>query len=792
MKKLLSAVLFGLWALTLFAQPEAPDPEDGKFTISGYVKDASTGEELIYATVTDLKSGEGATTNLYGFYSLSLPEGEYNLEFAYLGYETLTRKVSLKSSLELNIELPILSNQLQEVTVTDESERESVERVAMSRIDIEIEELKKMPALLGEPDVIKTVQTLPGVTSAGEGTSAFFVRGGSADQNLVLIDEAPVYDVSHLFGLFSVFNADIVKSAELYKGGIPAKYGGRLSSLLEVTTRDGNAKRFSGSGGIGLLAAKLSLEGPIVEDEMSFIVSARRSYADIFMNASDDIDASVAFHDYNAKLNWKKDNYNRFFLSVYSGRDVWTFGDNFQMDWGNQTASFRWNHLFSDKMFSNLTLVYSDFDYALEDTDEADGLSWRANQREISLKEDVSWFVNPNLSVQFGYQGIYRRFTPGVIRPNSPESIFKETRLPKNFALEHGLYAGADWQLSDRLSVQAGVRLSAFQHMGSATIYEYADPENTENIEVIDSTMYNSWEVVKSYFNPEPRFAARYLLGEDNSMKFSYNRMVQYVHLLSNSTVPIPFNTWAPSSVYLEPQIADQVALGYFHTLDKGMYDFSMEAFYKKSTGITGFADNAHLFFNPHLSTEFRQGEGEAYGLEFFVQKNKGDVRGFVSYTLSKAETSIPTVNNDEVFPANHDRRHNLNMALVYDFSRLWSLGANFTYATGRPITLPAGKYEYDGYQVNLYTERNAYRLPDFHRLDLSATFEPGKLKDKRFKSTFSFGLYNAYNRKNPFTIYTRVKQDDDGNIIGDGTEKEARLVYLFGALPYFNWNFSF
>lgn len=769
----------------LFAQNEV--------TVSGYIKDAQTGEELLYANVLVEEIATGATTNLYGFYSLTLPKGTYNLIFSYIGYHPLVKELQLTKNLDLNIELMPESAVLDEVVVSSKKEDASVKEVTMSRIKLDVEQIKKMPALLGEPDVIKIVQTLPGVTSAGEGTSSFFVRGGSADQNLILIDEAPVYEVSHLFGLFSVFNSDIIKSSELYKGGIPAKYGGRLSSLLEVTTRDGNAKEFTGTGGIGLLAARLAVEGPIAKDKASFIVSGRRSYADVFMRQMDDLNGTtVAFHDLNAKINWKKDNKNRFFLSAYSGRDILNFGEDFGMDWGNTTTTFRWNHLFSEKLFSNLTLLYSDFDYKLGSSVDVQGFEWVANQREMSVKEDFTYFLNPSLTLQFGYQGIYRRFTPGVITPKGKGSIFEPTSLQKQFALDHGLYIGFDHDVTNRLSLQYGVRYSIFQNIGKGTVYEYADPRDNINIEVIDSTVYGNFENIKTFHNLEPRFSARYTIDNQSSVKLSYNRMVQYVHLISNSTVPVPFNTWAPSSPYLDPQLADQIAAGYFRNFQNNTYEFSIEGYYKKAKQVTEFADHAELFFNKHIAVEFRQGDSESYGLELFLQKKKGKMQGFVSYTLSKTLMNVEGVNNSETFIANHDRRHSLNIALNYQVNDRLNVGGNFTYATGRPITLPTGRYEFENYQVNYYSERNGYRLPDFHRLDWSATWEAPKKEGKFFHSSFSVGVYNAYNRKNPFTIYTRKKQDEDGNIIGDGLEQEARLVYLFGTLPYFTWNFEF
>ncbi|MEZ5041164.1 MAG: TonB-dependent receptor [Saprospiraceae bacterium] len=785
MKRLLLGILLLGVFVGVYAQEKA--------TLSGYIRNAADGEVLLFANVFVQELETGTTTNHYGFYSITLPQGTYTLSISYLGYQTKVFPVTLKADLSYNIDMEEGGQVLQEVIVSGKAEDESVDAVSMSRIDLPIQQIKKLPSLFGEPDVIKIIQTLPGVTSAGEGTSAYFVRGGSADQNLVLIDEAPVYDVSHLFGLFSVFNSDIIKSAELYKGGIPSKYGGRLSSLLEVTTKDGNDKHLEGSGGIGLMAARLSLEGPIQKEKASFIVSGRRSYADLIMKQIDDLDGTtVSFYDMNAKVNWKPNNKNRFFISAYDGRDNWNFNDDFKMGWGNTTATFRWNHLFSEKLFSNTTLIYSDFDYRLEDLDAADGFVWDANQREMSLKEDLTYFINPKLTLQMGYQGIYRRFSPGTIQPNSDASIFKKTALQKMFALDHALYLGTDHKVSERLSLQYGLRFTVFQQIGKGTIYTYEEPENNVNIVVKDSTVYGNFENIKVFSHLEPRFNARYRLNPQSSLKFSYQRMAQYIHLISNSTVPIPFNTWAPSSPYLDPQIADQLALGYFQNFRNNTYEFSAETFYKKAKNVTAFADNANIFFNKHLATEFRQGEGESYGLELFVRKVKGDLQGFASYTLSKATMDIQGINEGEAFAANHDRLHNLNVALTYALNKQWDLGANFTYSSGRPITLPTGKFQFDNYQVDYYTSRNGYRLPDFHRLDLSVSHEAKKNEYRKFKQSFTAGLYNVYNQQNPFTIYTRKKQDEDGNIIGDGTEKEARLVYLFGIMPYFSWNFKF
>lgn len=783
MRKLL--LLMGLLCLVGIAQAQE------KFTINGYIRDASNGEELIGVTVYVKETQTGVISNAYGFYSLTLPKGTYHIEYSFIGLETQEKLIELDKDISLNIELKEEATELSEVVVTGEREDEQVVRIQMSKNELDIAQVKKLPALFGEPDIIKTIQMLPGVISAGEGTSSFFVRGGSADQNLILIDEAPVYDPSHLFGLFSVFNADVIKDSELYKGGIPARYGGRLSSILEVRTKDGNNKEFGGEAGIGLLASSLMLEGPIKKDESSFIVSARRSYVDLFLKAANN-DNIVYFYDVNAKVNWRANNKNRFFLATYAGRDNFKLGDDFGFDWGNKTATFRWNHLFNDRLFSNTSLIASRFDYGLGSTSESDGFEWSSDLTEYSFKQDLNYFFNPNLSMDFGYHVTYRTFSPGIIDPVE-NSIFKKTELQKEYALDHALYAGFEQQISDRLSFQYGARLSIFQSIGKQMVYEYEDISNNVEPTRTDSTYYDSFENIKTYVNFEPRFSARYIVNETTSIKASYNRMVQNTHLISSGTVPLPFNTWAPSSVYLKPQMADQFAVGYFKNLEDNKYELSVEAYYKDIQNVTDFADNARIFFNKDLVTEYRQGTSEAYGVELMVQKKKGDLTGFVSYTLSKATRLVPEVNQGREFFANHDRRNSLNIVATYEYNDKWTFGGNFTYGTGRPITLPAGSYEYgDGYVPDIITERNGFRLRDFHRMDLSATLTPRKNAGKKYETSWVFSLYNAYSRKNPFSVYTRVQMDDDGNVIGDGTQKEARLIYLFPILPSVTYNITF
>lgn len=780
----LKLLLFLLVPLAGFAQQ--------KLTVSGYIKDASNGEELIGVSVYLPELATGTVTNVYGFYSLTLDPGTYKLQYSYIGFASQVVELDLTQNVTHNIDLAPEVTQMQEIVVKAERSDANVSNIQMSKRQINMDQVRKLPAVLGEVDIIKNIQMQPGVISAGEGTSSYYVRGGSADQNLILIDEAPIYDPSHLFGLFSVFNADVIKESELYRGGIPSRFGGRLSSILEVRTKDGNNKEFAGSGGIGTLASRLMVEGPVKKDKSSFIISGRRSYVDAFLKAAGEKN-SVYFYDVNAKYNWKPNNKNRFYAAFYTGRDEFKFAENFGFGWGNATGTFRLNHLFSDRLFSNTTLIASNFDYKLESDDPLQGFEWKSRLQQFSLHNDLTYFINPENELSFGYQVSYRRFQPGSIAPNSPNSIFGNIELGKQFALDHALYIDNQQKLSERINLSYGARLSIFQSIGKSDVIQYADPQDNVTITRTDTLHYSAFENIKTYVNIEPRFSFRYAINPQSSIKASYNRMVQNTHLISNGTVPVPFNTWNPSGYYLKPQIADQYALGYFRNIKDNKIEFSVESFYKELQHVTEFADNANVFFNPDLSVEFRQGKSKAYGVEFLAEKKEGKFTGFVSYTLSKVTRVVPGVNQGKEYAANYDRRNVVNATATYDLNPKWSFGASFSYSTGRPITLPSGRYEFDGdYNPDVITERNSYRLPAFHRLDLSATLTPQKHLDRKWHGQWIFSVYNAYNRQNPFSIYTRVTQDKDGHIIGDGSQKEARLIYLFPFLPSVTYNFKF
>jgi hypothetical protein len=772
-------------SFTVFAQAQV------KATLNGYVKDASNGEELIGVTVYIAELKAGTITNAYGFYSITLPKGTYQVQYSYLGYKFQTINIKLDHDIAQNVEMQNEATVIEEIVITDKRIDENVVSLQMSKNTLDINQVRKLPALFGEVDIIKNIQMLPGVLTAGEGTSSFYVRGGSADQNLILNDEAPIYDPSHLFGLFSVFNADVIKESELYKGGIPARFGGRLSSILEVRTKDGNNKNLNVTGGIGSMASRIMVEGPITKEKSSFIISARRSYIDLFLKAANQ-DNLVHFYDINAKVNWKSDNKNRFFTAFYAGRDVFNFSNDFGFAWGNMTGTFRWNHLFNERLFSNTSVIVSSFDYKLELKDPVQGFKWISNLQEVSVKNDLSYFINTNHELTFGYHITGRRFSPGKISPNTEASIFSEVELQHMYALDHALYVSNQHRVSDKITLDYGVRLSIFQNIGKSDVYLYEDPKDNININRTDTLHYGAWSNIKTYINLEPRLAVRYIIAEDQSAKISYNRMVQNTHLIAAGTVPVPFNTWNPSGYYLEPQIADQVAVGYFRNFNNNMYEFSTEAYYKDIKNVTDFADNASIFFNQNLSTEFRQGKAWAYGIEFMLSKTQGKLTGFVGYTLSTAMRKIPGVNLDRSFPANYDRRNVINIQAAYDMNERWTFGGTFTYSTGRPITLPTGKFEYQNYHPDVITERNGYRLPAFHRLDLSATYTPRKNANRKLKGQWVFSIYNVYNRQNPFTIYTRITKNKDGDIVGDGYTKEARLIYLFPILPSVTYNFKF
>jgi hypothetical protein len=752
-------------------------------TLSGHIRDAATGEDLIGATVYVVELKTGTTANVYGYYALSLIPGKYTFQFSYIGYETQEFVVDLKTDITRDIELAVAQQELEEVVITGTALNENVTRSEMSSISMDVKTIRKIPSLMGEVDVIKAIQLLPGVQTIAEGSSGFSVRGGSLDQNLIQLDESTVYNASHLLGFFSVFNNDAIKDVKLYKGDIPASSGGRLSSLLDVRMKDGNSKKFAATGGIGTISSRLTLEGPIVKDKMSYVVSGRRTYADLFLRLSSNPDLRdniLYFYDLNGKVNWQANENNRFFVSAYYGNDIFK-NDDFRTAWGNQTFSFRWNHLFSKKLFSNFTFVQSNFNYELgvpEGT--ANSFEWVSVMKDYGVKGDFVYYLNENNTIRFGASMLYHRFNPGKAQGLGEESFFDVYEVQHNNALESGIYVSNEQKIGARLTLKYGVRLSHFQNVGSATIYNF-----DESYEAVDSTTYASREFFSPYAGLEPRLGAVYLLNESSSLKASYSRTRQYIHLAQNSTAGTPLDVWFPSSPNVKPQIADQVAIGYFRNLFENRVEASVEAYYKYIQNAVDFKDHAELLLNREFEGELRFGTAQAYGLEFLFRYNFKKFSGWVGYTLSRAEKKIDGINDGKTYLAGHDKPHDISIVFNYDPSKRISLGATWVYQTGSAVTFPTGKYEIGNKFVPIFSSRNDYRMPDYHRLDMSVTLKSKEKPGRKFYHEWNLSVYNAYARKNPWVI--NFVQDPD-----DPSTTTAEMTYLFSIIPALTFNFHF
>ncbi|GAA4840294.1 TonB-dependent receptor [Algivirga pacifica] len=768
-------------------------------TVSGYVMDASNGEALIGVTVLVKELNAGGVTNPYGFYSITVPEGEYTLIYRYLGYETIQKSVDLtEQNQRFDIRISEATEQLEEVIVTGERADVNVSQVAMSVEKLGIETITKMPALLGEVDVVKSIQLLPGVSTVGEGASGFNVRGGGVDQNLVLLDESPVFNSSHLFGLFSVFNPDAIKDVKLIKGGIPAQYGGRLSSLLDVRMKEGNSQKFSAQGGVGAIFSRLTLEAPIIKDKLSFIVAGRRSYIDVLAKPflSDDLSNSVFnFYDLTSKVNWNINDKNKVFLSAYLGRDRFEAADLFGSNWGNRTLSLRWNHLASEKMFINTTAYYSNYDYRLEvGNPEEDAFDWKANIQTYSVKPEMTYYLNANNTMTIGARATLYEFAPGETAAIVAGQQLPPFGMPLMYGLESGVFVGNEQKVTDALSLQYGLRLSSFTYMGEATTLEYADAEEPgtrrqpiEGSEVV----YDKWEPITTYSNLEPRFSVKYQFNELSSIKASYNRMAQYIHLISNTTASSPLDIWYPSTNNVRPELADQVALGYFRNFKDNMYEASVEVYYKDMRQLVDFVVGADLLLNTYLEGDLMEGIGRAYGTEWYLKKTRGKFNGWISYTLSRSERKTMGINNDEWYAARFDQTHNLSLVAIYELSKKWNVSSNFTLISGTPASFPSSTYEIQGYSPahNPSNMRNNYRIPAYHRLDLSITYDPES--KRRWDGEWVLSIYNVYNRRNPFSIYFQPNADRrPENVV---TDNQAVQLSIIGSIvPSISYNFKF
>nr|WP_295925655.1 TonB-dependent receptor [uncultured Dyadobacter sp.] len=784
--KILNCLLLALLSLPALAQ--------NRHTVSGYVKDQSNGEGLIGVSVYVREAETGVVTNPYGFYSLTLPDGNYTLVFTYIGYQKVTKELVLDADKTISIEMSDESSQLSEVTISTKKEDENVRSIEMSVNKVEMKTIRKMPALLGEVDLIRSIQLLPGVTTVGEGASGFNVRGGDVSQNLVLLDEAPVYNSSHLFGFFSVFNPDAVKDVKLIKGGIPAQYGGRISSILDVRMKEGNAKKREINGGIGSIFSRLTYEQPFAKGKGSFIVAGRRSYIDIlakpFLN-SDLKDSKFYFYDLTAKVNYQLGNKDTFYASGYFGKDVFGGGD-FGFGWGNKTATARWNHIFSNKLFMNLTGYYSNYDYNLGQNqnkpDAKDKFDWKSKIISSSIKPDFTFYITPNNQLTFGGQYIYYDTRPGKATAIS-EGELTDISLEARYADESALYIGNELKFGDRISLQYGVRYSYFRSLGPGTEYQYAETEKGKRKEpIFPGTEYKRGDVIKSYGNLEPRAALNIGVTSNASIKASYNRTSQYLHLLSNTAASSPLDVWTLSGINIKPEKADQVALGWFQNFSDNTYEASVELYYKKMYNQIDYVPASDLLLNEYAAGDLLFGKGRAYGAEFYVKKNKGRLTGWVSYTLSRTERLVESINNDDWFPARFDKPHNITAVAIYELNKRLSLSSNFTIQSGTPATFPTNRYTQGGIVIgnNYNGLRNNSRIPAYHRLDLAATLKAKKKLFKVGEGEWVFSVYNVYNRRNPFSVYTRVNEDNP-------LKAEAvRYSVIGNFIPSVTYNFKF
>jgi hypothetical protein len=762
-----------------------------KFIISGYIKDAKNGETIIGATAAKQGTNVGISTNEYGFYSLTLPAGAHTLIFNYIGYTKQLKVIELTKNMTLNVELQDESKVLQEVIISSTKADENVSSKEMSVVKLDIKTINKIPALLGEVDVIRSIQLLPGVTTVGEGSSGFNVRGGNVDQNLILLDDAPVYNSSHLFGFFSVFNPDAVKDVKLIKGGIPAQYGGRISSVLDIRMKEGNSKKLAVNGGIGTIFSRLSVEAPIIKDKLSFIVAGRRSYIDVlakpFLRA-DLKDSKFSFYDLTAKINWNINNKNTVFASGYFGKDV--FGATaFGFNWGNGTGTIRWNHIFNSRTFFNLTSFISDYNYNIffQSDDKTTKFDWKSRIRNYSVRPDFTIFLNEKNTVHLGGQYIYSIVSPGKTVTKTPDFTTSNS-VSNQFFQEISIYAGNEQKLNENINFEYGLRTTVFQYLGKRDYYKFGPSINATTKPILDTLNSNAGQVIQQFIIPEPRFSVVRKLMNNSSIKASYNRMAQYIHLSSTTAAPTPLDVWTPSTNNIKPQIGDQMAIGYFKNFNDNMYETSIETYYKVMQNQIDYVRNADVLLNGLYEGEILQGNGRAYGAELYIRKAKGKLTGWISYTLSRTERKVDSISKAQWYRTRFDRPHVLNIVANYEITKYWDLSANFVYQSGTPGTFITNQYQIQGNSVphNALDVRNNFRIPDYHRLDFSATYSFRKNEKRRFQQKLVFSIYNTYNRRNAYSVFFR-NNSKDPNI-----NEAVRYSVIGSIVPAVTYNFEF
>ena len=766
-----------------------------KCTIFGNITDATSGEYLLSATVLITGENRGTLSNNYGFYSLTINPGSYEIKYSFIGYKSQIIRISIKRDTTLNVKLEPDITALDEVLIQSE-QTNLIRSNQMSSHSLDLQTLKLLPAVVGEIDPLKSLQLLPGIQTSNEGTTNLSVRGGSYDQNLFLLDDAPIYNPSHALGFFSTFNPDAIKSIKIYKTSFPAEFGGRLSSVVDIRMKDGNNQTFAGSGGAGLVGSRLSLEGPLKKEKASFMLSGRYSYAGLTANAFGllgqalrittlmDFDPvnEINFYDLNAKLNYRFKN-NHIFISAYSGHDhfyYYAIDNNASMDWGNRTGTVRWNHIFSSKLFSNTMFIYSNYDYSYILKDDARHFKWSSGMHEFDLKSDFDYFINSSNHLRFGATIERHQYYPGKIEPRDSSSLTKPFKLGSRQSSESSLYISNEQKIGNRLSINYGVRYSAFILLGENTVYTY-----TPEMELLDSVHYGKGELIKFYHGLEPRLDLRYLTGENSSVKLSYTYARQYQHLISNSSVGLPTDIWLPSDNYIKPQYSNQISAGYYRTLSGNKLEFSAEIYYREMGNLIDYKDNADLFLNRQIETQLLRGKGRSYGVEFLLEKKTGKLSGWISYTLSRTTRQIDGINNNLPYPVTFDKRHNLSVVLSYKLSRAWDFSSLFKFTSGGYITIPEGSFQYYGAAFNYYTSRNGYKIPPYHRLDISFNYKNPKKQLKFWKPEWNFGIYNLYDHKNIFSLFIRMADYDMDTSI-------AYKMYLYGITPYISYNFKF
>lgn len=760
-----------------------------KFTLNGYIKDSLTGETLIGANLNVPEAGKGVTTNPYGYYSLTLTKGKYILSCSFVGYNTKVISVNLDSNYQADILLLPRNFIVENVTVTGHRRDNNVKTAQMGKIDLSIDAVKAMPALFGEVDILKTLQLLPGVRNAGEGNSGFYVRGGGPDQNLIILDDAVVYNTGHLFGFFSIFNSDAIKNVSLIKGGMPAQYGGRLSSVVDISMKDGNMNKMQIDAGIGLIASRFSIQGPIKKNKASYIVSARRTYIDALVTpfikkTSQFYGSGYYFYDLNAKVNYIMSDKDRIYLSGYLGRDIFNFNNGqrslkVNIPWGNSTLTFRWNHIFNRKLFSNTSLVYNDYKFAFGASQNNFAIRLSSGIKDVNAKVDFDYYPLPNHKIKFGGLFTYHRFLPNILTAEQDSTVFAPNNANRKYANEYGLYIQDDWDISDKIKVNAGLRYGGFQQIGPYTRYT-----SDANGNKTDSTLYKRGQTIQYYGGLEPRATIRYAINEDASVKAAVTRNLQYIHLVSNAGTTLPTDLWVPSTYRVKPQISWQYAAGYFRNFDENTYETSVELYYKQMQNQIEYKEG----YTPSLKDpeeEFTFGKGWSYGAEFFVNKVKGRLTGWIGYTLSWTWRKFTELNQGMKYPTKYDRRHDLSVVGTYDLNKKWKLSSVFVFGTGNAATVPERFYFINGVLTQENSRIDAYRLASYHRIDFSATLTPKPKKKRKYTSSWVFSIYNAYSRLNPYFIYF----DQSGSAVNGDLKVEAKQVSLFPIIPSITWN---